>query len=204
MSTLRFTMSAFLSFVFLLCSAYSVSFQFTGFNPNRTDDIIYEGDAEPSVGAVEFNSPNFQYQVGRVRYAERVPLWNAKTREQADFSTRFSFSITHSSSPHAAGLAFFLVPVEYDFPLNSGGGFLGLFNKTTADSKSQNQIVLVEFDTFPNPQWDPNFEHVDINVNSISSAKNTFWNSSLHNKDTAEALITYNATTKNLSVLDLQ
>ncbi|KAK1587992.1 hypothetical protein Q3G72_019015 [Acer saccharum] len=192
-------MSAFLFYPFLLCSAYSISFQITRFDPDRTD-MIYEGDAGSSAGVVEFNSLTYKYQVGRVRYAERVPLWNAKTREQADFSTRFSFVITQrSSASHAAGIAFFLVPVGYDFPLNSGGGFLGLFNKTTADS-SQNQIVLVEFDTFPNPEWDPGFEHVGINVNSISSAKNTFWNSSLHSEDTAEALITYNATTKNLSV----
>ncbi|KAK2656652.1 hypothetical protein Ddye_009704 [Dipteronia dyeriana] len=162
--------------------------------------MIYEGDAKPSVGVVEFNSHTYRYQVGRVSYAERVPLWNAKTREQADFSTRFSFVITQiSSASHAAGLAFFLTPVGFGIPPNSGGGFLGLFNTTTSDS-SQNKIVLVEFDTFPNPEWDPNFEHVGINVNSISSAKNTFWNSSLHNEDTAEALIAYNATTKNLSV----
>ncbi|KAI9165678.1 hypothetical protein LWI28_018622 [Acer negundo] len=192
-------MSTFLFFIFLLPVADSLSFQITRFDPDRTD-MIYEGDAEPSVGVVEFNSRTYQYQVGRVSYAERVPLWNAKTREQADFSTRFSFVITQSSSAsHAAGLAFFLAPVGFGIPPNSGGGFLGLFNKTTSDS-SKNQIVLVEFDTFPNPEWDPSFEHVGINVNSISSAKNTFWNSSLHNEDTAEALIAYNATTKNLSV----
>ncbi|KAK1578616.1 hypothetical protein Q3G72_031719 [Acer saccharum] len=191
-------MSTFLFFLFLLPAADSLSFQITRFDPDRTN-MIYEGDAEPSVGVVEFNSRTYQYQVGRVSYAERVPLWNAKTREQADFSTRFSFVITQTSASHAAGLAFFLVPVGFGIPSNSGGGFLGLFNTTTSDS-SQNQIVLVEFDTFPNPEWDPSFEHVGINVNSISSAKNTFWNSSLHNKDTVEALIAYNATTKNLSV----
>ncbi|KAL5755233.1 hypothetical protein ACOSP7_023453 [Xanthoceras sorbifolium] len=198
MFTLSLVMSTFLFLLFLLPSADSISFQVTRFDPDRTD-MIYEGDAEPSVGAVEFNSLTYQYQVGQVRYAERVPLWNPKTREQADFTTRFSFVVTQTTSLHAAGLAFFLAPVGFGIPPNSGGGFLGLFNTTTSDS-SQNQIVLVEFDTFPNPEWDPEVEHVGINVNSISSAKYNFWNSSLHNGDTAEAVITYNATTRNLSV----
>ncbi|KAF3440199.1 hypothetical protein FNV43_RR18480 [Rhamnella rubrinervis] len=84
-------------------------------------------------------------------------------------------------------------------PPNSAGGFLGLFNTTTSYSP-QNQIVLVEFDSFYNSDWDPPGEHVGINNNSISSAVSTPWNASFHSRDTANVRITYNATSQNLSV----
>lgn len=191
----------FLSFMFLLPSAGSVSFQITRFDNGR-NNLLYEGDAKPNVGAVEFNSLSYICQVGRVKYAEKVPLWNSETGQLADFTNHFSFIIdtqNKNTSAYAAGLAFFLAPVGFEIPPNSAGGFLGLFNTTTSDS-SQNQIVFVEFDTFPNPQWDPEVQHVGINTNSISSANYTYWNASLHSGDTAEAWIIYNATTKTLNV----
>ncbi|PPD95213.1 hypothetical protein GOBAR_DD07752 [Gossypium barbadense] len=114
----------------------------------------------------------------------------------------FSFIIDtqgKASSEYSAGLAFFLAPVGSEIPPNSAGGFLGLFNTTTIDS-SGNQVVLVEFDTFSNTDWDPEVEHVGININSISSVKYAPWNFSLYSEDTADAWISYNATTRNLSV----
>ncbi|KAJ0098272.1 hypothetical protein Patl1_28383 [Pistacia atlantica] len=187
--------------MFLLPSAASVSFQITRFDNGR-NNLLYEGDAKPNVGAVEFNSLSYICQVGRVKYAEKVPLWNSETRQLADFTSHFSFIIdtqNKNASAYAAGLAFFLAPVGFEIPPNSAGGFLGLFNTTNSDS-SQNQIVLVEFDTFPNEEWDPEVQHVGINTNSISSANYTYWNASLHSGDTAEAWIIYNATTKTLNV----
>ncbi|XP_022752287.1 L-type lectin-domain containing receptor kinase IX.1-like [Durio zibethinus] len=78
----------------------------------------------------------------------------------SDFTSRFTFTIyTQGSSTYGHGVAFFLAPVASQIPPNSAGGFLGLFNTTTSDS-STNQIVLVEFDTFPNPEWDTSVEHV--------------------------------------------
>ncbi|KAK9272925.1 hypothetical protein L1049_003304 [Liquidambar formosana] len=188
----------FLSFC-LLPSTNSVSFQIPRFNPTATD-IVYEGDAAPYDGAIDFNSITYYCHVGRATYAERVRLWDSNTGKLTDFSTHFTFSIyTQGSSKYAAGLAFFVAPVGFQIPPNSDGGFLGLFNTTTSDSSS-NQIVVVEFDSFPNPEWDPPYEHVGINNNSIASAITTPWNASFHSGDTADAWITYNATTKNLSV----
>ncbi|GAB4847192.1 L-type lectin-domain containing receptor kinase IX.1 [Ancistrocladus abbreviatus] len=92
-----------------------------------------------------------------------------------------------------------MAPVGFQIPPNSNGGLLGLFNTTTSDSL-ENHIIAVEFDSFPNPEWDPPFEHVGINNNSIASAVYTPWNASLHSGDTTDAWITYNATNKNLSV----
>ncbi|CAH2080580.1 unnamed protein product [Thlaspi arvense] len=156
--------AVFFSIFFLLHpSVNSIHFQLNRFDPSATD-IVYEGDAVPSVGAIEFNKVNY---INRKNYGH--------------------------------GLVFFLAPLDFDIPPNSGGGFLGLFNTTTSDSP-KNQIVTVEFDSFVNPEWDRSYEHVGINNNSISSAVNTPWNASLHSGDTANVWITYNATTQNLSV----
>jgi len=126
--------------------------------------------------------------------------WNSNTGKLSDFICHFSFTIdTRGLSSYGHGIAFFLAPIGFQIPPNSAGGFLGLFNTTTSDS-SKNQIVLVEFDSFPNPEWNPSYEHVGINKNSIASAVTTPWNARLHSGGTASARITYNSTTKNLSV----
>ncbi|EOX91881.1 Concanavalin A-like lectin protein kinase family protein [Theobroma cacao] len=195
------SLPCFLPFLFLLPRVNSIHFKISRFDPEATN-IVYEGDAQPYVGAVDFNSVSYLCRVGRVSYAQSVPIWDSGTNKVADFTTHFSFfidTLNRNISMYAAGLAFFLAPVGFEIPPNSAGGFLGLFNTTTSDSP-RNQIVLVEFDTFPNPQWDPPVQHVGINTNSISSAKYTPWNFSLYSGKTADTWISYNATTKNLSV----
>lgn len=146
------------------------------------------------------NKVNYLCRVGRATYAERVPLWDSTSGNRSDFTTHFSFIVdTLNSSTYVNGLAFFLAPVGFEIPPNSDGGFLGLFNTTTSDS-SQNQIVLIEFDSFVNSEWDPPVQHVGINNNSIHSGVYTPWNASFHKADITNATIVYNATTKNLSV----
>lgn len=88
----------------------------------------------------------------------------------------------------------------FQIPSNSPGGFLGLFNSTTA-KLSSSPIVLVEFDSFSNPEWDPiNVkDHVGIHNSSIVSSVYTRWNASFHSGDTAHVKIKNNSTTKNLS-----
>ncbi|KAK1369496.1 hypothetical protein POM88_035588 [Heracleum sosnowskyi] len=84
-------------------------------------------------------------------------------------------------------------------PPKSAGGFLGLYNTSNSDS-SANQSVSVEFDSYPNPEWDPPYEHAGININSISSSVSTSWNASLHSGDIADVWIVYNASITTLSV----
>ncbi|PON32374.1 GPCR kinase [Parasponia andersonii] len=194
------TLTFFLCFLLCFPLTHSIHFNINRFDRNEAR-VLYQGDAVPSVGTVELiNNVDYLCRVGRVISAERVRLWDARTRELSDFTTRFSFIIdTLSRVNYAAGLAFFLAPTGFQIPPNSAGGFLGLFNTTTSDS-ARNQIVLVEFDSFSNPEWDPPFEHVGINNNSISSVINTPWNASYHSGDIADVLINYNATTLNLSV----
>ncbi|KAB1213160.1 L-type lectin-domain containing receptor kinase IX.1 [Morella rubra] len=186
--------------LFLFPSTDSVSFQLSNFDSNASN-ILYHGDAVPSVGAVEMNKVNYLCRVGWATYAERVPIWDSKTGNLSHCSSNFSFIIdTQGSSSYGHGLAFFLAPAGFEIPPNSAGGFLGLFNTTTTTDSSLDQIVLVEFDSFVNPEWDPPVQHVGINNNSIFSAVYTPWNASLHSADTIVASILYNATTKNLSV----
>ncbi|KAF5179190.1 L-type lectin-domain containing receptor kinase IX.1 [Thalictrum thalictroides] len=189
----------FLTF-FLLQPSDSLKFKLPRFDPN-SKEILYEGDAVPTVGAIEFNKVNYLCRVGRATYAERAHIWDSDSGTLADFTTHFSFFIdTQGAKSYGHGLAFFLAPVGFQIPPNSNGGFLGLFNTTTSDASSRNQIITVEFDSFPNSEWDPPYEHVGINNNSIASVRNVRWNASSHSGDTANVWITYNATTKNLSV----
>lgn len=93
----------------------------------------------------------------------------------------------------ADALAFYI-------PQNVAGGFLGL-ELPTNHGALRNQTVHVEFDS-RHDEWDPHDvdNHVGINNNSLASSKYTYWNASLHSGDTADVWITYNASTKNLSV----
>ncbi|XVF59137.1 hypothetical protein PTKIN_Ptkin07bG0251400 [Pterospermum kingtungense] len=181
--------------------ADSVSFQISRFDPSM-NSIVYQGDAKPSVGSIEFNLINYINRVGWATFVDSVLLWDSETGKLSDFSTSFSFEIkTQGVSLYGHGLCFFLAPVGSQIPPNSAGGFLGLFNTTTSDSPN-NQIVSIEFDSSENSDWDPHGigGHVGINNNSIASAVYTQWNASLHNNDNADVFITYNSTTKNLSV----
>ncbi|PWA75405.1 Concanavalin A-like lectin/glucanase superfamily [Artemisia annua] len=184
----------------ILPIAHSVYFQVPRFD-SSAKDVVYIGDAVPSFGTVNFNSVVYCCRVGQVLYKEKVPLWDSNSGKLSDFVTYFTFVIdTQEFLPYGHGLAFFLAPVGFTSPLNSVAGFLGLFNSTTSDNPSQGPIISVEFDSFSNQEWDPPGEHVGINRNSLSSVTYAAWNASLHNKETANAWVSYNATTKNLSV----
>ncbi|KAK9949313.1 hypothetical protein M0R45_004845 [Rubus argutus] len=184
----------------LLPFACSIYFQIPHFEPNAAN-ILYQGDAVASAGAIELiNKVSYTCRVGWANYAEKVPLWDSNTGRLTDFTTHYSFVIdTQGSSNYGHGIAFFLAPVGFQIPPNSAGGFLGLFN-TTPIEYSPNQIILVEFDSYVNQEWDPPYEHVGINNNSIASAVTTPWNASTHSGDTTNVWIGYNSTTKNLSV----
>ncbi|RZC87272.1 hypothetical protein C5167_029822 [Papaver somniferum] len=203
MSLYVYFCNSFLIFLcFLIPTINSISFNIPRFEP-QTRNIILEGDALTSTGtnAIQLiNEDEFICRVGRATYAEQIPLWDSTTGEVAHFTTHFTFSIYKSTPTEGAGLAFFIAPVGYPIPPNSAGGYLGLFNTTTTRDTSRNHIIHVEFDSFPNKEWEPDYEHVGINKNSIQSAVVAFWNATLHSQETGNAWITYNATSKNLSV----
>ncbi|XP_071724260.1 L-type lectin-domain containing receptor kinase IX.1-like [Rutidosis leptorrhynchoides] len=188
-------------FTIIFPSVISVSFEIAHFEYNQTN-VVYRGDAEASDGYVQMNLVTHISQIGQMIYADKVRLWDSSTGKLSNFSTHFRFWInTLGNNPYSEGIAFFLGPVGFQIPMNSAGGLLGLFNKTTVDSPKK-EIVMVEFDTYNNPESDPVGVggHVGININSIHSTAYVPWNVSLHDRDKADVWITYESTTKNLSV----
>ncbi|GJZ61079.1 L-type lectin-domain containing receptor kinase IX.1-like protein [Tanacetum coccineum] len=159
------------------------------------------GDANiGSNGTIDFNRINYLNRVGHVQYSDAGPIWDSKSGKLSDFSTHFTFIIyTLAQSSYGHGLVFFLAPDGFNIPPNSAGGFLGILNQTYYDSP-RNQRFFIEFDSFVNPEWDPPFEHVGINKNSISSVNYTEWNASMHSGDPIDVWVLYNATTYNFSV----
>uniref|UniRef100_A0A7N0TMB8 non-specific serine/threonine protein kinase n=1 Tax=Kalanchoe fedtschenkoi TaxID=63787 RepID=A0A7N0TMB8_KALFE len=187
----------------VLPCAYSLSFKFTSFSPNNRD-IIFSGDAFASDSALQLTrnqiNVDLTRSVGRAIYAQPVNLWDAKTQRLTDFTTHFSFIISAQNQlDYGDGMAFFLAPVNSTIPPNSAGGQLGLVNVDTSSNSPENQIVAVEFDSKKN-EWDPSSDHVGINVNSVVSVANVSWNSSIKDGRKANAWVTYNSTTHNLSV----
>ncbi|KAL0431411.1 UNVERIFIED_CONTAM: L-type lectin-domain containing receptor kinase IX.1 [Sesamum radiatum] len=184
---------------FLIPFSHSVNFQLSRFTPDVTT-ILLQGDAATSVEAIQLNDVGYFSRVGQVIYNGKVPLWDSNSGKLADFTTHFAFVIdTLDRAQYGDGLAFFLAPVGFQIPPNSAGGFLGLFNTSNRD-QPQTPIVSVEFDSATNAEWDPSYEHVGINKNSLSSSVAAPWNVTLHSGDTADAWIMYNSTTRNLSV----
>ncbi|PRQ48206.1 putative protein kinase RLK-Pelle-L-LEC family [Rosa chinensis] len=182
----------------LIPVCHPLSFSINRFD-QTTSNILYDGDAAPSSkssGAIELNTADY-FRVGRATYVEPLHLWEGSSLA-SDFTTNFSFVVdTLNKSSFADGFAFFLAPVHYPIPPNSGGCDLGLFNTTTRFAASQNQLVVVEFDTLSNP-WDPQGPHIGINDKTIASDVHASWDPVLHSGKDCHARITYNATTNHL------
>ncbi|XP_066395063.1 L-type lectin-domain containing receptor kinase IX.1-like [Miscanthus floridulus] len=141
------------------------------------------------------------HSVGRAVFADPVTLWDSTTGQLADFTTRFTFMIKArvADGSYGEGLAFFLSPYPSVVPNNSTDGNLGLFGSSADQSETSNQIVAVEFDSHKNP-WDPDDNHVGINIHSIVSVDYVTWNSSIKDGKVANAWVTYQASSRNLSV----
>ncbi|XP_023760120.1 L-type lectin-domain containing receptor kinase IX.1 [Lactuca sativa] len=193
-------------FVLLVCSSLlllplskSVYFEFTEFPDDQTS-VLCSGDAKTSRGNIQFNKVNNSlYRVGHVNYPNAVQIWDRKSEKLTDFVTHFTFIIeTQPPKDSGHGFTFFLAPVGFEIPPNSGAGYLGLFNSSYPNS-SLNKILFVEFDSYPD-RWDPPFEHVGINKNWLGSVAFSPWNSSLHSGDPADAWVSYNSTTQMLSL----
>ncbi|KAL8515751.1 hypothetical protein ACS0TY_014438 [Phlomoides rotata] len=63
-------------------------------------------------------------------------------------------------------------------------------------------IVMVEFDTVGNSDRcrEPTYQHIGINENSVVSIVSKPWNATSHDGEIAHVWITYNGTTRNMSV----
>ncbi|KAM5586128.1 L-type lectin-domain containing receptor kinase IX.1 [Rosa sericea] len=146
--------------------------------------------------------------VGRAFYSKPFLLWDHASGKKADFSTSFTFSIDtdQTADSHGDGFVFFLAPDGSILnSLLGAGASLGLPVNSTQQNvtvpRSQYPFVAVEFDIYLNvrpPVDDPRYEHVGIDVNSIRSSETAPWNRGNHEVNTA--WVSYNSSTKNLSV----
>ncbi|KAK9691544.1 hypothetical protein RND81_09G203300 [Saponaria officinalis] len=188
-----------LVFLLFLPCTLSLFFNLTSFDQNNNHHILFMNDSFISNGVIQLTQ-NQKDSVGRAYYDKPVQLWDKTTKKVTDFTTHFSFIIKQVDlSLYGDGLSFFLAPVNSSVPENSTGGYLGLVSPPFTNDTSKNQFVAVEFDSFKNG-WDPSDDHVGIDVNSVFSVADVTWESSIKNGSTANAWITYNSLTKNLSV----
>jgi Legume lectin domain len=99
---------------------------------------------------------NWYSQAGTAFLTDRISL-----AENASFSTRFSFQISSSNGagdadgPGADGLAFVIQTLSNNVGGAGGGiGYAGI-----------GQSVAIEFDTYYNKYFDPNGNHIGLNLN---------------------------------------
>ncbi|CAJ1940315.1 unnamed protein product [Sphenostylis stenocarpa] len=180
------------------------SFEFPTFSgPYSKTLLTFQGDASLSKGVIHLTKIQDGIVVpksaGRATYALPVRLWDAQTGKVASFTTTFSFNMSFGRNT-ADGISFFLAPFESTLPVNSFGGYLGLFDHRFAlRNTDHNQIVAVEFDMHQNA-WDPGFPHVGIDVNSISSVATSQWKND-YGVLTAVVTVTYDAVSQSLKVV---
>uniref|UniRef100_A0A1J3FCB9 Lectin-like protein n=1 Tax=Noccaea caerulescens TaxID=107243 RepID=A0A1J3FCB9_NOCCA len=160
--------------LFLAQAAFAVKFNFDSFDGNN---LVFLGDAElgPSSdgvgrsGALSMTRDENPFSHGQGLYINPIPFKPSNDSAPYSFETSFTFSITPRTKPNSGqGLAFIIVPAA-DNSGASGGGYLGILNKTNND-KPENNIFAVEFDTFQNGEFrDISGNHVGINFNSLTS-----------------------------------
>ncbi|KAM1091519.1 hypothetical protein ACFX13_019291 [Malus domestica] len=193
----------FFLFLLLLENVNSFSFNISSFDTN-TKDITYQGDAFPSRGVIQLTKNQVDgpltESAGRALFAQPVRLYDASKGRLTDFTTHFTFVMNAlNDTRYGDGISFFLAPLDSKIPENSTGGYLALFSSNSNFNSTKNQIVAVEFDSFKN-SWDPSPDHVGINVNSIVSVANISWKTTIKNGSVANAWVSYNSTSQNLSV----
>ncbi|KAJ0264133.1 Lectin-like protein LEC [Hirschfeldia incana] len=161
--------------LFLAQAAFAVKFNFKTFDG---DNLMFLGDAElgPSSkggiersGAWSMTRDENPFSHGQGLYINPIPFKPTNDSAPYSFETSFTFSITPRTKPNSGqGLAFIVVPAA-DNSGASGGGFLGILNKTS-NGKPENNLFAVEFDTFQNKEFqDISGNHVGLNINSMTS-----------------------------------
>ncbi|KAK7377108.1 hypothetical protein VNO80_02528 [Phaseolus coccineus] len=175
--------------------AQPLSFNITNFNDTESASLVGYAGVAKSVNRTIVLNPLIDNGIGRAIYGLPVRFKNSSNGHVTDFSTRFSFTINVSTKTnYGDGFAFYVAPLAYPIPTDSGGGSLGLYGA------NQNNIIAVEFDTFPNTNSDPQMKHVGINNNSAVSLNSSFFDIDSNIGNMGHVLITYNASAKLLAV----
>ncbi|OIW19332.1 hypothetical protein TanjilG_16846 [Lupinus angustifolius] len=183
-------------------SSDALSFSYNDFDLDE-QNLIFQGDAHITSGNVlqltktDSKGAPQRNTVGRVLFSSPMRLYIKGADRVSDFESNINFVLTKPSTKPADGLAFFIAPIKSTIPKHSNGGYLGLFDQTTAFDSTANPVVAVEFDTYHNP-WDPKYAHIGINVNSINSSAHVKWERK--EGEVFNVRIAYNALFRNLSV----
>ncbi|XVE66637.1 hypothetical protein DITRI_Ditri08aG0094200 [Diplodiscus trichospermus] len=178
--------------------AASQSFNFTSFDSSKIQ-VSYKGDATPIDSVIQLTKPDV-WRSGHAISAKPMHLWDRSSGSLADFTTHFSFSINaRNNVTHADGLAFFIASLDYQIPDVPVGSGIGLAIGNQIYNSTNNPFVAVEFDTYHN-DWDPENDHVGIDINSLISISTVTWYSSVMDGKLMDAWIDYNSSSKILHV----
>ncbi|KAF3968401.1 hypothetical protein ACB098_07G143200 [Castanea mollissima] len=181
----------------------ALSFNFTSFSSQELN-ISYEKAYADEDQVIQLTGSALKEGLaGRATYFRPMHLWNKASGNLTDFSTHFTFVIdSQNQTKYADGLTFFLAPNGSKLSTGAYGKNLGLYNYPPSNSLDS-CFVAVEFDIWSNFQWDPRGAHVGIDINSMNSVANVPWlsNISIMEGKTNEAWISYNSSSKNLSVV---
>ncbi|RXI03023.1 hypothetical protein DVH24_003101 [Malus domestica] len=192
-----------LLFLLFIPSASPLAFNYDSFTIGKTG-IFLEGAAYIDEQLIKLTrSARQNKNVGRATYHQPFLLWETSTGKIADFTTHFTFMI---DSGHADGMVFFIAPSGSLLNISAGGGgHLGLpVEELPGDTtRTLYPFVAVEFDIYRNEQpviRDQVGDHVGIDINSLKSNITTPWNGDINEGKRNDAWISYNSSSKNLSV----
>ncbi|XVF01679.1 hypothetical protein REPUB_Repub04eG0109100 [Reevesia pubescens] len=136
-----------------------------------TDSSIDNGALQLTPDTINDNMIEIHYnKSGRIMYNKPFRLWLSNDT-LASFNSSFVINIYRNDSWTAGhGLAFLIAPNISSMPDASYGQWLGLTNAST-DGSEDNQIVAIEFDTARQPDFDPDDNHIGLDINSVDSEK---------------------------------
>jgi serine/threonine protein kinase len=193
-----------LSLLFLVTShAAPLSFNYDQLGSDKTKAFNFSGTDVYQDNQVLQLTKYEKDSLGRVTYSKLFHLWDINTSQVTDFTTRFSFTInTPNKTNHGDGITFYLAHPNFPLPVPRDGSGIGLVSRIQLNNPNfakENPFVAVEFDTFVN-EFDPKYDHVGIDVNSISTAYTTQWFTSMDERG-YDAEVSYNSSSNNLSVI---
>ncbi|KAK7411892.1 hypothetical protein VNO78_03335 [Psophocarpus tetragonolobus] len=191
-----------LLFLLVMPRAASLEFNYQQIG-DKANALNFSGDAYRDKQVVQLT--RFETNsTGRVIYYKLFHLWDNNTGKVADFTTHFTFIFdAQNQNVSADGMTFFLARPNFPLPYPRDGIGLGLGNRQQLGNRNftkEYPFVAVEFDNFVN-EWDPQYEHVGIDVNSILSTTTPYiqWFTSKDERG-YDANITYNSYSNILNV----
>ncbi|KAM2049236.1 hypothetical protein ACFX1T_007672 [Malus domestica] len=199
--------------------AAPLSFDFPTFQQsdltNGTGLLITEADAVIANQFIrltkDLGGEKTNGSVGRATYGEPFLLRDKATGKLADFNTSFTFRFYARNLTalfYDQGLAFFLAPNGslVNRALGVGGSMSVPANSSVENAtepSNEYPFVAVEFDTSRNSRptmEDPGSGHVGIDINSVKSSITKPWNSGIVEGKLNRVWISYNSSSKNISV----